>query len=468
MTMKSPPDSPHRHAVIAGASLAGLCAARVLSQSDHFDRVSILDLDELGDSDEPRRGVGQGHHSHVLLHAGLEAIERLFPGLTDELDDFGAGLVDAGAEMRWYQSGRWRPRFDSDVQLFWCERARLESAIRRRLSAEEGLEIVDRRKVVDFLGSDDGDAVGGVRAEVVGENQIQEWPAELVVDAMGRGTRTPGFLDDFGVDSFETERCDVDLSYSSFKTTYPDDYDGTWKTLVVYPTIPEQSKMGLCYPVDDERFHVTLGGWCGDAPPTDGEGVAQFARNLGHPALADVIDDSERVSKIHRFRVPEARWRRYDRVDNWPTGLICVGDAVCNFNPVYGQGMTVCAKAAEELEEMLQQATRPKGQAPLFDGRRARSFQQTVASIVHTPWLMAASQDQLYPDVSGVSGLPAHAGFMVKHIVDTSCHHESVHQAFLEVLSLKSSPLRFLSPQVAPRLATHAVSRAVQGLMPQG
>ncbi|HEY4794738.1 MAG TPA: oxidoreductase, partial [Mycobacterium sp.] len=78
------------HAVVIGASLAGLCAARVLS--DFYDRVTIFERDELPSTPANRTAVPQGRHVHLLMARGAMEFEGLFPGLLD-------GMVAAGVPI---------------------------------------------------------------------------------------------------------------------------------------------------------------------------------------------------------------------------------------------------------------------------------------------------------------------------------------------------------------------------------
>lgn len=461
------PSSSHRsptgRAVVAGASLAGLFAARILADSRHFDEIVVLDQDELPDEPVPRRGVGQSHHSHLLQHGGVEVLERLFPGLTDEIDDFGAGLIDPADDMRWYQAGYWKPRFSSDLQLFWCERPRLEWAVRRRLLDETDVRLLGNRKVVDYTTCGDAAGVSGLVADIDGADR-ETWQADLVVDAMGRGTRTPRIFDEMGLDSPAIHRSEVDLGYTSCKVSHPDDYDGSWKTLAVFPRIPDQDKMGVAYPVDDRRFHVTLGGWCGTRPPADDAGFQAFAESMSHPALAKLLEKTDRVTKLRQFRVPRAVWRRYDQMEDWPAGLIAVGDAVCNFNPVYGQGMTVCARQASRLGALLDDRhPRRASTLPVVDPSFTREFQQRAAPVIRTPWLLATAQDHQFPDVGGNIQWVEHLSPLIRTVVDASGRHKSVHQAFLEVLTMASSPARFLDPRAAIPVASQGLSSLLPG-----
>jgi 2-polyprenyl-6-methoxyphenol hydroxylase-like FAD-dependent oxidoreductase len=460
MPSASPSNSPDNRALVVGASMAGLFTARVLA--DHAERVTIVDHDELPDKPEPRRGAAQIHHSHVLLDEGIQVLEELFPGLTSELETFGAGISDAGADMRWFQGGLWKPQFRSGIRVFWCDRSKLEWAIRQRLLDRPNIEFVGNHKVVDFRASDS--RITGIRVDTPA-GDTETWPSELVVDATGRGTRTPQLLEDHGFDPPPVDQYDVDLGYVSCKVTHPDWYTGDWKTLSIFPTIPETTKMGVAYPVDDERFHVTLVGWCGDYPPTDPEGFQQFAADLPQPDVAELLGDTRRLTRLHQYRVPRAIWRRYDQMGTVPAGLVVVGDALCGFNPVYGQGMTVCAGEAAALQTLLEE--RPQ-RGITADRRFVESFYRKATSLIRTPWLISSSQDYRFPEVSGDRWLLQALGPVFEAVTDASGRSPRVHQRFLEVLTLQSHPLSFLFPGVAKEVAVAVGHRLADRMVGAG
>src|SRR4051794_30815564 len=99
------PHTPIRHAIVIGASMAGLTAARVLA--DHAGTVTVLDRDDLPSGYDARKGVPQGRHAHALLGGGARAIEGLFPGIMADMVGAGAGLLDFN-EGFWFQAGGYR------------------------------------------------------------------------------------------------------------------------------------------------------------------------------------------------------------------------------------------------------------------------------------------------------------------------------------------------------------------------
>ncbi|MGH7541795.1 MAG: FAD-dependent oxidoreductase, partial [Gemmatimonadota bacterium] len=133
------------HALVIGGSLAGLLAARVLS--DHFDRVTIVERDPVRDRAETRKGQPQTRHLHGLLAQGLEILKRLFPGLEESLCEGGAIVADMGETIRWYQWGGYRIQFHSDLRGALMSRPFLEWQVRRRVLALPNVTLLDGRGV---------------------------------------------------------------------------------------------------------------------------------------------------------------------------------------------------------------------------------------------------------------------------------------------------------------------------------
>jgi 2-polyprenyl-6-methoxyphenol hydroxylase-like FAD-dependent oxidoreductase len=125
-------------AVVLGASMAGLLAARALSES--FERVVVLDRDDLRDTGA-RKGVPQGQHAHAILNRGREVLEELFPGLTADLSAAGAEVVDLPNDVSWYSGTRQLRKVPSDLMLLSLSRPALEDYIRARVARLPGVEL---------------------------------------------------------------------------------------------------------------------------------------------------------------------------------------------------------------------------------------------------------------------------------------------------------------------------------------
>ncbi len=369
-----------------GAGMAGLVTARVLS--DRFARVTVLDRDTLGDETGPRRGVPQGAHPHILLASGLRELTELFPGLDDELTALGGVRFDTGVGLCSYRYGRRWPGEPTGLDLVSITRPRLESTVRERVLALPGVTIRDQVAVSGLTGRD-----GTVTGVVLDSGETVD--AALVVDCTGRGARSDRWLAALGLPAPEQTEFKIAVSYASrFYTRKPGDLPG-WQAVFTLPTPPHEKVDGLVLPVEGDRWLIGIGGWHLSDPPTDAESLERYARALPDPAVAEVMSRATPLSEVTTFRFPSSRRRHFERLDRVPGGYLALGDAICSFNPIYGQGMTCAAREATALGAALD---RHDGHArPAM----VREFYTAAASIVQTPWRLAAGGDLAYPETTG-------------------------------------------------------------------
>ena len=142
-------DLQREHAVVIGGSVAGLLAASVLCEA--YDRVTIVDRDELPGGAEPRAGVPQGRHVHGLLPSGVQAIEALLPGFTSDLVAAGAPSGDAVRDSRYYFSGRLMPRCESGLLALGPSRPMLEGLLRARVRSRPTVSVLPRYDVTGLI-----------------------------------------------------------------------------------------------------------------------------------------------------------------------------------------------------------------------------------------------------------------------------------------------------------------------------
>jgi 2-polyprenyl-6-methoxyphenol hydroxylase-like FAD-dependent oxidoreductase len=369
--------------------MAGLLAARVLT--DAYADVTVVDRDQLPEGSAHRRGVPHGRHIHGLLARGQAGLEELFPGLTAELVAQGAPTGDMLANTRLYLSGHRLQRTRSGAVVLSASRPLLEGRLRARIRALPTVTILDRCDVVGLVSTPGGRRITGVRVLRRADGSAEEvLGADLVVDASGRGSRTPVWLEALGYPRPRQELVRIGLGYAT--RTYrlgPDALGGD--VAIVQAATPAQPRSGALQLLEGGRAMLTLAGILGEHPPTEPDGFTAFARSLGFPDIYQAIRDAEPLDDPVPFRFPASVRNRYERMGRFPDGLLVVGDAVCSFNPVYGQGMTVAVLEALTLRRHLDRSGEP----------RPRRFLQDIARAVDVPWDMAVGGDLVFPDVPG-------------------------------------------------------------------
>lgn len=415
-----------RQAVVLGASIAGLLSARVLA--DVYDRVLIVERDEIAGV-APRRGVPQARHLHGLMERGRQIMEELYPGLTADLAAEGAPTTEVLRESRWYLSGlRVRPT-DTGLTTLLASRPMLENAIRLRTVALPGVDLVTRRVAAGLVGDRQ---ISGVR---LADGEVL--PADLVVDATGRGSRAPDWLAELGHPRPAEERIDVDLGYSSrLYRRKPEHLGGD--LAVVVSTMPG-FRGGGAITLEGDRWHVTLAGMLGDHPPTDPAEFERFAATLPVPDVHEIVREAEPLDDPvpHRFR--GSLRRRYDTVSA-PQGFLVIGDAACSFNPLYAQGMTVAAQQALVLR------------ACLPDPEPAR-FYREAAAVVEVAWQMSTGSDLRYPGVEGPRTLRSRIVSAYSSRAQVAAHRDPlVARTFMRTANLTVPPTSLLAPEILIRV----------------
>jgi 2-polyprenyl-6-methoxyphenol hydroxylase-like FAD-dependent oxidoreductase len=421
-------------AVVIGASMGGLLAARALSEA--YERIVILDRDTLPTSAAARRGVPQGRQLHVVLSRGREALEELFPGLSDDLRRAGAPVVDLHGEVNWYNDGYLLPRAPSRLAALGLSRPLLEHAVRERVAALPGVEIRARTEVVGLVTSPDRRRVTGVRLP---DTTIR---ADLVVDAGGRACRTPVWLGELGYPQPVEEHVRVGVTYvtRTFRR-----HPGLIGNLMGALTnaVPGSPRAGIVAAMEDGRYAIVLSGMLGEEPPTDDAGMIQFAGALPLPEMVEVLRTAEPASDAVKMRFPTSVRRRYERLGRFPDGHLVMADGLCSFNPIYGQGITVAALEALLLRRLVVAGT----------DRLAKRFFRGAARLIDGPWSIAVGTDLRFAEVEGRRGPRVRFVNAYVHRLHRAAAADPVlGAAFLRVLNLVDPPTRLLKPGVALRV----------------
>lgn len=459
--------STYQHAIVIGGSIAGLTAARVLS--DHFERVTIIERDVAATAKEFRKGVPQARHPHVLLKGGEKALAGLFPGLTQELYERGAEPVNFGTDFDWFTLGQWRKKFNSSIVTVACSRPLLETSVRERLEKNDRVTFVQESEVVGLLLDEMKTRVAGVRIRArSGNHAITTLEATLVVDASGRDSDAPRWLEAWGFPTPKESSVTSKPGYASRLYAMPEGRNDSWKAIYIQPSAPNLTRGGVIVPMEGGRWHVTMFGMAGDYPPTTGEGFLEYARSLPNQAIYEAIKNAEPLTEIWSFRRGENRLRHYDGLSRHLEGFLVFGDAVYALNPVYGQGMTVAALGAMEMDACLrnQQRTHPDGSLSGL----AKRFQKRLAGVIAGPWQMATGEDRRWNVDENLAPPDFMTRMMLGYIgkfLQISLTDIRMTEAFFQVQHMLNPPTLLFRPDILWKVLTTRVA-AVESSAPTG
>ena len=428
------------HAVVLGASMGGLLAARALAP--HFSRVTLIERDELPTEPVNRKGVPQGRHSHALLAKGAEVLESLFPGLPQELIDLGVPTGDPGLQTRMIAGGKRCAPIPTGLQAFAASRPMLEYHVRRRVLALPQVNLLAGH-IARGLIVGPGDRVTGVRVAAVEEPAMdREVEADLVVDASGHGSKTPNWLRDLGFPMPETESAHINVSYVTRHFRRRPGECGNDLAIVI-SAVPPNQRAGAAIAQEGERWTVTLNGYLGERAPLDLPGFIEFARGLPTLDIYELVSRAEPIGDAHIAAYPASVRRRYERLRRFPERFVVFGDAICGFNPIFGQGMTVAA-----IEAVLLDATIAEGLERIGPRFFARS-----TPCLDAPWSIVVGNDLRFPAARG------QRSFMLQLInaylarfLKAAAHDPVLSRRFFDVVNLTSPPKHLFNPGLLARV----------------
>ncbi len=430
------------HAIVLGASVAGLLAARALA--DRFDRVTLLERDVKPDTPRPRKGVPQGNHVHNLLVRGMEILEDLFPGFSREAQAAGALLVDMASEFLWYQHFGLKLHIPESLRFLLMSRPLLESVLDRRVRALPNVILQDRT-VVRSLEIDDGAVCGATL------DDGRELSADLVVDATGRGSQVPRWLEALGYPPVPEAQVRIDLGYATrrYRRGYVAD-GGTaignrWRMSAIVPTAPETRGAAL-FAIENDEWISTLLGWVRDHPPGDEAGYLDFLKSLPCKHHYETVIRSEPCSDIVVHRFP-SNYRRYYERASLPRRLLVVGDSVCSFNPGFGQGMTVAAMQVDAAAGALA--------AGELD-TAVSAAQKKIGTIVDIPWDVVVNEDLRHEATVGERTLRTRViQWYSSGLMHGGNRDPVLASTFLNLANFTCSPNIVFRPTIAARILSH-------------
>lgn len=456
---------PARHALVLGAGVAGLVAARVLA--DHFDRVTIVDRDRLPDDATPRLGTPQSQHVHILLNSGRTILEGLFPELEADLAGADAPLVNSAKDLAWLTSAGWGVRFSSKLEGRPASRPFLEWSLRRQLRQHPRVAFQEGLGAVALRANEERTRVVGVSVQSrpgAGEAPKEsDLSAALVVDATGRGSRAVQWLETLGYPEPPRTEINAFLGYTSRLYHVPDDPNRDWQGLYLQGKLPTMLRGGVLFRLEGGKWICTLAGYGKDYPPTDEDGYLAFARSLRSPLLYETIKDAEPLTPLVANRTSANVWHHFERLARWPDGFVVLGDAACAFNPVYGQGMSVAAKEAVILNDVLrdQRLRHPDGDLTGLGPR----FQRRIAKTIQSVWAIATGEDVRVPGAEG--GRPGRVARALQgyldRVIELTTEDVFAREILLEVLNLDQPATRLFHPRLVAKVILGPTGRQASG-----
>ena len=433
--------------------MAGMLAAAAVA--DLVGSVEIVDAHELPEGPEPRTGVPQAVHIHLLQTGGIEAIEDLLPGSIDLLLAAGAHRIPVTTNMVVYAPEGWYRRWTRATHsLITASRDLTDSVIRRQILKHPRVSTRSRTKAVGLLG--DRNHVTGVRVRSADgtESQLR---ADLVIDASGRASRTPQWLTELGITGLREDRIGSGLVYASrfYRAPVP---TRNWPVVAVQadPRLPRPAKSGGILPIEGDRWHVSVMGAPGGHPNGDAEAFEPFARTLRHPIMADLIKAAEPLTDVRVTHSTANRRLYYERLSTWPEGLVILGDSAAAFNPIYGHGMSVAAQGALALRGTLS-----TGPTAGF----ARRAQRAIGRCIDTAWALAVGTDIHF---STTTGRRPHLTDRLLHRYVSRLSHTATGSfnaatALTDVLALQASPTSLVTPSTLLTAVAGPLRRPLDG-----
>ena len=367
-------------------------------------------------------------------------------GFGNELGRAGAVSIIRGFDMLYEIPGQdsW-PGIKLDWPSYAMSRPLIELTLRRQVERLTNVKVQGRCRVLNIIGESNTGAATGICYRTPDGN-LETLQSDLIIDASGNGSLTLEFLKASGRRAPEETSIGVNMRYASALFDHVDIRDN-YKFAYTFPNAPEESRGGLIAPAENGSYQVALIGRGEDIPPISESEFRRYARELWTPTIYNAIKNATLLTEITPFSFTESRWRHFAHVSDFPRGLLPIGDAICRFNPVYGQGMSVAAQEASLLFDLLGR----------FDNdllsTLAADFLTKAEKLIADPWAMSAMPDFIYPETTGVrpQDLPERLNFQ-KGLGRLAARDSAVFELLIEVRNLLK-PLTVLDdPSIVSRV----------------
>ena len=439
-------------AVVIGGSLAGMCAARVLS--DFVDTVTIIERDGYSSAHDFRPGVPQARHVHNLLARGLREFEAFFPGFERQMLEHGAVAVESGWDVATLWPNGWSQRNHTGLWQLYASRPLIESTVLQLCRRRRNITFLERTEVTGLraAGETHRNCIG---AEILsrddGKTRILD--ADLVVDASGAHSRATEWLRQLEVELPEDEIVDGYNGYSSrwFRQAreQPWPTEWWWKVVFLRMATSEHPYVIAFFPIENQRWLLSYIGVNKEYPPSREDQFTTALPKLASPVIHEMVQRMEPISPVYPSRATRNRWRHYER---WrrPLGrFIAIADAACSYNPRFGQGMSAAAVSARVLNDCL--AKHGVGNPRLPD-----RFFSAQAHFQRTPWLFAAADDLRFPATLGNRSASVRL-FNWYRLKLAACSNKPVGERLTEVTQFVRPMSSLFAPQIISRVVAATI-----------
>jgi len=454
-------------ALVLGGGIAGLLAARILCK--YFDHVTVIEKDSYSKNVGRRNGTPQSNHVHVLLMRGKQILTELFPSLERHLLQNGAHRLDLMSDVRYHLATGWAMNFPSNMNTLACSRQLLEYVIRSEITTKySNIEFVDNTKVIGLLFEKSPEAM---KKRVVGIRIISGYSdspksvyAKLIVDTTGRKSELPHWLEESGLERPRETAVSSFIGYSTRLFKSRDSSLG--KAMIVFTKPPDNPRMGLIYPVEGEQWMVSLLGIGRNYPPVKEDEFLSFLKSLAVSEMYSELISAKPTGPIFGYREIGSRHYHYEKMKDWPDGLVAFGDSVSAFNPIYGQGITVAAHGATILDKTLEGFRKKNG--PNMNGF-ARTFQKRVAKVNAFPWLLGTSEDFRWSTTEGTKP-SLFTRFIQKYsyqVMLLAPKSRTATRLFFEMINMLKPPLILFHPLLVGLITLRIVKTILLRIVPK-
>lgn len=429
-------------AIVVGAGMGGLMAAAALS--GFFKNVIIIERDELPEQPDLRKGVPQGAHVHTFLGFAVEAMDKLLPGLMDQLYAAGAVQIRRNYDIWFHDASGPTPIRDVGILTPSVTRPLLEHVTRERVLTASNVRLDDQTRLLS-IEAGQGGHVAGIKVKRDGaEPEIIS--ADLLVDCSGRGSRMPGWLEEQGFGAVPAQSLEIAMSYTSGLFRPPPELrDSKWACLML--AIPPALRAAYLTPVDGGYWLATMYGRAGNSAPRDHEGFVDWTRGLAHPCIHERLVKAEPASKLRTYNIPKGIWRRFDKMDRFPAGILPLGEVFTSFNPIYGQGISLAAGQALSLREALRHCADSGSMTKL-----AELYFQGCEDLNATGWSVMETRDLAYSSTKGNRPADIEERWRLGRAVRLLAEKDTdVHTLTVRVTHLLEPPSSLQQPEIANR-----------------